>query len=412
MMGIDMSFVAAQVRMDGFAKNKQVNLGNNGTSNKFGHVFSKIVANENPIIADQTAETGLNSEILRFLKEDSLEEVFNMLGITHDEGLFMISRGKEGKMAAIDELFQNFDDFLSLLNMDVNQLNEILQHLIGEETAIGNVWDFIQTINNSQLLADKIASILAGEERGFPKDAVQLLQFMKLVQMIGEKTDLTFDQPEQISNVKTILQNIAKAISQGEGKATSGKISLEGFHQALKQAQTKVEPSSLVSSTAALQGTGTRTATITLPNTDQTSQAQTLVKQIESLLGRSQISNAQGTTKLLIKLYPEHLGSVRIELVHRDGMISARLLASTSHAKELLDSQIQQLKQAFVQQNIQLERIDVQQSLQETDLRDQNFFNMLKKGHEQAEEDSDKESDDKQEDDKISFKDYLIDEEV
>lgn len=412
MMGIDMSFVAAQVRMDGFAKNKQVNLGNNGTSNKFGHVFSKIVANENPISADQTAETGLNSEILRFLKEDSLEEVFNMLGITHDEGLFMISRGKEGKMAAIDELFQNFDDFLSLLNMDVNQLNEILQHLIGEETAIGNVWDFIQTINNSQLLADKIASILAGEERGFPKDAVQLLQFMKLVQMIGEKTDLTFDQPEQISNVKTILQNIAKAISQGEGKATSGKISLEGFHQALKQAQTKVEPSSLVSSTAALQGTGTRAATITLPNTDQTSQAQTLVKQIESLLGRSQISNAQGTTKLLIKLYPEHLGSVRIELVHRDGMISARLLASTSHAKELLDSQIQQLKQAFVQQNIQLERIDVQQSLQETDLRDQNFFNMLKKGHEQAEEDSDKESDDKQEDDKISFKDYLIDEEV
>ncbi|MFP3499343.1 flagellar hook-length control protein FliK, partial [Pseudomonas sp. SIMBA_059] len=77
-----------------------------------------------------------------------------------------------------------------------------------------------------------------------------------------------------------------------------------------------------------------------------------------------------------MKLYPENLGSIRIEIFQKDGVLSARLLASTSQAKELLDSQVHQLKTAFAQQNIQMDRIDIAQSLQETDrnLRDQSLF--------------------------------------
>ncbi|CAM5186513.1 hypothetical protein UACE39S_02691 [Ureibacillus acetophenoni] len=53
--------------------------------------------------------------------------------------------------------------------------------------------------------------------------------------------------------------------------------------------------------------------------------------------------------------------------MQKDGVLSARLLASTPQAKELLEGQINQLKTSFTQANIQMDRIDIAQSLQDPD---------------------------------------------
>ncbi len=76
----------------------------------------------------------------------------------------------------------------------------------------------------------------------------------------------------------------------------------------------------------------------------------------------------------------------------------------------MLDSQAHQLKQAFAQQNIQVDRLDIAQSLQDADRqqRDQSFFNNFFK--QQQDEEQDQKSDD--EDEGMSFSDYLISEEV
>lgn len=131
---------------------------------------------------------------------------------------------------------------------------------------------------------------------------------------------------------------------------------------------------------------------------------------MQAIMNRAQISNAQGITRLTIKLYPENLGTVRIELVQNDGVLTARLLASTAHGRELLDSQAHQLKQAFVQQNIQVDRLDIAQSLQDADRqqRDQSFFNNFFK----QQQDEEQEHKNEDEDEGLSFDDYLINEEV
>lgn len=430
--------------------NQQSINSNNGNTSKFGNIFSSIVANNT-----QGADVQPAAEVQELLQADSFEGVLERLGISYDEGLFIVSQGEDEKAVSMDELLENFDDLLSLLNMNVEQLNEILQQITGQEVSINNLSDFIQFINEQPQLSADIAASILGKDNGNQKAAVQLLQIMKLVEMIGEELQLEqlgfsslvneqnlqfaafttkidelhlqgnqidfhfqsadeamqSDQSASISNLKATLQNVESLISK-EGISSSGKFSLEGFEQVVQQAKTKVETSSsTLPNTSMQQNSETRTVTITLPNTNQTSQAESLVKQIEALLQRSQMSNTQGTSKLLIKLHPENLGSIRIELVHRDGAITARLLASTSQAKELLDSQVHQLKQAFVQQNIQLERIDIQQSLQETDLRNQSFFNNMFNGREQQEKEE-QHSEEKQEEETKSFKDYLIDEEV
>lgn len=402
---------------------------------KFGDVFSKIVAsNEDSTMIVDVDNPANIEEIVQLLETNSLEDVLDLLNISHDEGLLMITIGDEGKVIPFDELL-NSDELLSLLNLDLEQLNTIVQELLGEEVVIENIWDFIQLANEEPKFMAQITSILEGKEKGSPKEAAQLLQLLKITQLVGEQTDLKFNQPEQINGLKELLQSIAKTFTK-EVTTTSGKVSIEGFQQVVEKtvetkvninvnskvegkaetivetkSVTKVDTTTTATNPNIQQSLSTpKTITVTLPNSNSTAQSEALARQIEAIISRSQMSNTQGTMKILLKLYPENLGSIRIELVQKDGMISARLLASTAIGKELLDSQIHQLKQAFVQQNIQLDRIDIQQSLQESSLRDQNLFNNMFKGEDN--QDEEQESDEQQENEKLSFKDYLIDEEV
>nr|WP_267917652.1 flagellar hook-length control protein FliK [Lederbergia citrisecunda] len=84
-----------------------------------------------------------------------------------------------------------------------------------------------------------------------------------------------------------------------------------------------------------------------------------LIKEFSNILGRSSLTQGFNTTKLLIRLHPEELGTLRVELMQKDGQLTARILTSTNKAKELLDFQLNNLRQAFTQQNISVERIEV-----------------------------------------------------
>jgi flagellar hook-length control protein FliK len=63
--------------------------------------------------------------------------------------------------------------------------------------------------------------------------------------------------------------------------------------------------------------------------------------------------------RLIIKLNPEHLGSLTVRLVQKNGEMIARIITSTESAKELLDHSVHQLKQALPSIQIEIERFDV-----------------------------------------------------
>lgn len=117
--------------------------------------------------------------------------------------------------------------------------------------------------------------------------------------------------------------------------------------------------------------------TVMLQNPDKQVSAEHLMKQFESILSRSQFMNSGGTQKLFIKLYPEHLGSLRIELLQKDQTMIARIITTNSTAKETLESQINGLKQAFATQNITVDKIEVTQQTQQQE----RFLNRDSKDH-------------------------------
>lgn len=374
---------------------------------KFGQVFNSIVSNPTTNIEKTTtASEMVNTELLN---AQSVEELLDVLGIPHEQGLLMLQVGEEGQAVAVDELM-DLNTLLDILNMSQEELNDIVGQLLGEENVeIFNIWQFVELVNEqAPKVLGELNAALQGEGNITPKEAKSILEFLKLTELAGKQSDLVSNQPEQISQIKDLLNLLNAQTTKTTQTATTTTSNTQGLQQVVTKTET-TETQGLAANTT--QQTTTKTITVTLPNTNQSAQSEALAKEIQNVLNRSQMSTTQGTTKLLLKLYPENLGSIRIEIMLKDGMLTARLLASTPLGKELLDGQLHQLRNAFVQSNIQMDRIDIAQSLQETDLkRDQNLFNNLFNRQQPEEEEQTEEEHDDEE--QLTFQDYLMNEEV
>lgn len=153
----------------------------------------------------------------------------------------------------------------------------------------------------------------------------------------------------------------------------------------------------------------TTTVTFKLPQSTPASQAASFVEKFEQVMSRSQMANNAQGQRLLIKLYPEQLGSVRIEFIQKDGVMSARILTSTAAGKQMIEGQLNQLKSGLANQNIQLDRIDISQALSEPGRSEQRGqqFNQQHSAHEQANE-----RHEQQEEEEFSFEELLAELEV
>jgi flagellar hook-length control protein FliK len=108
-----------------------------------------------------------------------------------------------------------------------------------------------------------------------------------------------------------------------------------------------------------------------------------------------------GVQKLLIKLNPEHLGSIRIELIQKDQVFTARILTTTEAAKEVLETHLHNLKHAFEAQNIKVDNVEIGQ--QSSQGQQDDFYNSGQSNrHQEYPQDQGSETDDQQ-DDSTSF---------
>lgn len=128
--------------------------------------------------------------------------------------------------------------------------------------------------------------------------------------------------------------------------------------------------------------------TLKVPVTQDEGQKQQFVREIQQIITRGKVVvNEAGFAKLQIKLTPEHLGTIEIHLIQKQGEIAAKIIASSQAAKDALDGQLSQLKQAFAGQNIDFEKLEVffqgeEQSLKE--YHDQK--NQKEENHNQSEQ--------------------------
>lgn len=282
----------------------------------------------------------------------SKDMVSDLLGLTEDEW-------KKKLSSLVDELH-------ALLGNNPLQATQLLS--------------IEKSINDGKLLQGtaEILTILSK----LPKESLKqmnpdLFQFTAktatIVESLAKQMDLSKTDLKYLSILKENIQTTISKLEQIVSKDSNDnrKVILQNaFNRILVEKQERVmEPSAIggkevveqpITGQVHLQQVSKVEQLVVHLNKDsKTVDYQQFVKDFTNLLGKSQFIKGVGTNKLLIKLYPEHLGSLRIEILQDKGSLTARMIATSGAAKEILDSQIHQLKQAFIQQNIQVDKIDV-----------------------------------------------------
>lgn len=91
-------------------------------------------------------------------------------------------------------------------------------------------------------------------------------------------------------------------------------------------------------------------------HTDNVNKPQPVVEQI---VEQVRVHMNQDTTSMELQLYPEHLGKIQIHVVSKDGVMTARIAAETEQAKQAIENGLANLKEAFEQQDLKVEAVEV-----------------------------------------------------
>lgn len=341
-------------------------------------------------------------ELMPILQTNTLEELGQLLNVKVDE----LTNGP-----------LTLDKILSSLGIQKEEFQKTIKQLTEDDAKAQDIWDFLALLDqNAYSFIQKIvSSINGGKATELPKaQTSELLQVLKVVVLVSQKTDMTVKQEYLTYQAKEILNVIAEKAGQQAEQSKTSKLTLPKL-QNTQDMNIKTNLEAAANNQASTvqpltkEITSNHTISIALPD-NKAGQAETFVKEFQSIIERMQISKNMAGTKLLIKLYPENLGSIRVELSQKDGLLTARFLASTAIGKDMLESQIQQLKQGLVNQHIQLDRIDVAQALSEPARNEKGQQQFQQQSFKQQTNDDQQQPEEKEE--RSSFEDFLMEMEV
>ncbi|MBB6674598.1 flagellar hook-length control protein FliK [Cohnella nanjingensis] len=183
-------------------------------------------------------------------------------------------------------------------------------------------------------------------------------------------------------------QPVAAAVVQGEPKRTTNAFREPVLHWNLNAADASANAgdSAEVGAVQPGEASGDNSATLswTLTGSEAAGKAdgasakaalpaqvpvQQFAEHVEKYLVKQfSLSSGNGTSEARLSLTPEHLGQVEIRLVMQNGQLNAHFVAHNEAARELLETQLAQLRTTLQGQGIQVERMEVvqQPSLTET----------------------------------------------
>lgn len=79
----------------------------------------------------------------------------------------------------------------------------------------------------------------------------------------------------------------------------------------------------------------------------------------DQVINQIKVTMKNDVTSLQMQLYPEHLGKVSVQVVAKNGVLTAQIAAENETAKMALESQLALLKESFEQQGLKVESVEV-----------------------------------------------------
>lgn len=321
--------------------------------------------------------------------QDLLKTIKTLLGISDDKWSEILAglqkkEGEKSKNRTL-ELFSGY----SCLN--VNQLELIpsedsVQNLITDpfpQTLLGDGQNLSDGSNKDGL--ETILSGLSGINVNqlvthSNENTVLFLKAVKLYQLLSDQSS---PNSQQLNELLSSVQNKLQTLLQNNKNNDKLQFLQSTFSQVSKDMVNKTiikdNSENLAGRLTGYNGTHpmfqqmprAEQLSIMLGGTRESVSVNDLISQFESILSKSQFSKTGGVQKLSIKLFPENLGSLRIELIQKGESITARILTTTDAAKNTLESHLHSLKHAFEVQSIKVDNIEIDQ--QQSGFQQQRF---------------------------------------
>ncbi|EZH67249.1 hypothetical protein DH09_04760 [Bacillaceae bacterium JMAK1] len=127
---------------------------------------------------------------------------------------------------------------------------------------------------------------------------------------------------------------------------------------------------------------------------------QQFMKQFQSILAKSHLQRSGAAQTLTVQLRPEHLGKMNIALTIHQGQLEATVTTATKAARDIVEAQLPALRQAFVTQQLQVERVTIE------DAHSQHGEEESTEGH-LTEKERDQEREETEEGAFLSFEEWL-----
>ncbi|WP_432354972.1 flagellar hook-length control protein FliK [Sporosarcina sp. A2] len=391
-------------------------------------------------VPTETALGSIKDMMAELLSATDLESLTQSLAELTGNPQTTLLAGLEilGQSSSIDEWAESLQiDSKELMNEITSVLEEagVSKEELAEVMFSNDVWTLLNVISeHAPKLSVALEGMISSGNLEVQNQATHVLALLKSVETVLPKKDLLGWQQMNLKELTDQIESFGGKVNETRavlgnptlGSLMGAKTEVEPSIQRTilqsmtvvtgnSQEQTSNEGKSEQSQTHLLQNTtiqpivSRNVFSLETPDNRPTTQSEALLEKLQGLFKQTNFGQQGGTNRLLVKLYPEHLGQVRIELLQVNGIMTARILASTALGKEMLNSQLHQLRQSFTQQNIQIDRIDVTQAVQDPSRNDrsQNFNHQQFKGNDEQSEQSEHDQEEQQ-----SFQEFLLDVEV
>ena len=272
---------------------------------------------------------------------------------------------------------------LQQLSGNMNLLSNLLKSNNNIQNPSQNVVNSLDQNSSIGKMIQQLEQLLnnIGQSQGIPKNDINIAHD-DVNQESNQKLDFSLDTLSQIlEQVGVNKDQVSDIVSKVEGLLTNSKqpelknqsttsnsqtndISIEtSLDLPTKKVESKSTDQNLFNGNQ-LQQSNIKQFALFVGKTNSNQTTTQFVKDFQNIISKAAFSNDLTQQKLFIKLFPENLGRVTIELVKNSQGMMATIIASTHEAKELLQSNLDSLKQAMQSSNLQLEKIDLYQSLQ------------------------------------------------
>lgn len=296
------------------------------------------------------------------------------------------------------------------------QLTDVMQSLSKLFTTIMQAIDGQSPSTTASLEAAAILQKEAATDRTGAQDAKasvmdedgQTGSLKTLIESIAQKVETLSKKQD---NTDTLPKRLLNPLLVGSlQKAESNAVSVSETKTETKETDTTSKSEwkmpSYVGQLQASSSFGKPEALTLMQSTGNSVSGSELEEQLENILKSSSFTKIGNTQKMILRLAPENLGSLRIEILQTDGNLVAKIMTTTAQAKDALDAHLNSLKHGLSSQNINVDKIEINfvPTSQEKGTKDQ----QQQENHQQHRPAEKEENRNEQEQDDKSFLEELL----